>query len=130
MTYFQHQFLVDGFSEPFRLNRNRNGGGIMIFVRKDKSSKLLQKHVHSVGIEGLFNELNFRKCKWLLFGTYHPPSQEDQYYYNIWIRHLIHICQYDNVLLSGDSRGLFSLISIYTRLKKSGERKNIFQKCV
>ena len=102
----------------------------MIFVREDKSSKLLQKHVHPVGIEGLFNELNFRKCKWLLFGTYHPPSQEDQYYYNIWIRPLIHICQYDNVLLSGDLRGLFSLISIYTRLKKSGERKNMFQKCV
>ena len=32
--------------------------------------------------EGLFVELNLRKCKWLLFRTYHPPSQEDIYYFD------------------------------------------------
>ena len=32
-------------------------------------------------MEGLFVELNFRKCKWLIFGTYHPPSQADIYYF-------------------------------------------------
>ena len=73
-TFPTSQFLVDGFSEPFRLDRNRIGGGIMIFVRKHIPSKLLQKHVFAVDIEGLFIELNFRKCQWLLFGTYHPPS--------------------------------------------------------
>ena len=33
-------------------------------------------------IEGLFVEINFRKSKWLHFGTYHPPSQNDQYYFD------------------------------------------------
>ena len=33
-------------------------------------------------MEGLFVELNFGKCKWLLFGTYHPPSQVDIYYFD------------------------------------------------
>ena len=33
-------------------------------------------------MEGLFVELNFRKCKWLLFGKYHPPSQPDIYYFD------------------------------------------------
>ena len=26
------QFLIEGFGKPFRLDRNRNGGGIMLFI--------------------------------------------------------------------------------------------------
>ena len=29
------QFLIDGYSEPYRLDRNRDGGGVMIYVRED-----------------------------------------------------------------------------------------------
>ena len=29
------QFLINGYSEPYRLDRNRNGGGVMIYVRED-----------------------------------------------------------------------------------------------
>ena len=32
-------------------------------------------------MEGLFAELNFKICKWLLSGTYHPPSQADIDYF-------------------------------------------------
>ena len=31
--------------------------------------------------EYLFLELNFRKCKWLLVGTNHPPSKNDHYFF-------------------------------------------------
>lgn len=33
-------------------------------------------------MKGLFAEPNFRKCKWLPFGTYHPPSQAYIYYFS------------------------------------------------
>ena len=52
----------------------------MILVREDITSKLLNKHVLPLGIEGLFIELNFRKSKWLLFGIYYPPSHKDKSY--------------------------------------------------
>ena len=29
------QFILDGYSEPVRLDRNRNGGGAIIYVRED-----------------------------------------------------------------------------------------------
>ena len=64
------------FSEPFRIDRNRSGGGEIIYARDDIPSKLLPKH-----IEGLFVELNFRKYKWLLLGIYHPPSQSKQRFF-------------------------------------------------
>ena len=72
----------NGFSEPYRLDRNRNGGRVMIYICEDIRSKLLDKHVFPYDREGLFVELNFRKCKWLLFGTYDPPSQTGIYYFD------------------------------------------------
>ena len=36
------QFLVDGFLEPYRYDRNRKGGGIMIHIRESIPSKLLE----------------------------------------------------------------------------------------
>ena len=33
-------------------------------------------------MEGLFVELNFRKCKWQLFETYHPLFHADVYYFD------------------------------------------------
>ena len=69
------QFMVDGFSMPYRQDRNRNGGGIMIYIRDDIPSILLTKHVFPDDIEGLFVELNFRKSKLLLMGADHRPSQ-------------------------------------------------------
>ena len=66
------KFLVIEFSVSCRLGRNRNGDGIMIFIRDDIPGRLLTKHVFPDDIEGLFLELNFRKFKWLQFGTLSP----------------------------------------------------------
>ena len=62
-TFPTAQFLVNDFSEPCRLDRNRKGGGIMVYISEDIPIKLLDKHVFPYDMEGLFVELNFRKCK-------------------------------------------------------------------
>ena len=51
-------FLMDCFFKPDRLNRNKNGGGIMIFIRDTVSSKILEKHIFPNDIESIFVELN------------------------------------------------------------------------
>ena len=107
----------------------------MIFVREDVPSKLLQKHVLPVGIEGLFIELNFRKCKWLLFGTYHPLSQEDQYYYNNLDKALDTYCQRDNILLSSDFNSETSEVCLDSflyqhDLKNIVEEKRVSKVCL
>ena len=101
-TFPSSQSRMDGFSFPYRLDRNRNGGGVMIFVKENIPSKLLTKHNFPSDVEGLFVELNFRKSKWLLFGTYHPPAQNDQYFFNCIDNALDTYSNYDNVLLAGD----------------------------
>ena len=76
------QFQIEGYATPYRLDRNRNGGGVIIYVREDIPSKLLVKHSLPEDIEAIFVEINFRKSKWLLCGAYHPPSQSDQYFFD------------------------------------------------
>ena len=58
---------------PYRFDRNRNGGGVIIYVSEDIPSKLLRKNLFPNDREEIFIEINFRKSKWLLCGTYHPP---------------------------------------------------------
>ena len=101
-TFPNSQFHMDGFSSPYRLDRNRNGGGLMIFVKEDIPNKLLIKHNFPDDIEDLFIELNFRKSKWVLFGTYRPPAQSDQYFFNCVDKALDTYSKYDNFLLAGD----------------------------
>ena len=68
-TFPLGQFYVEGFTMPNRLDRNRNGGGVINYVMEDIPSKLPQD------VEGMFVELNFRKIKWLLFGAYNPSPK-------------------------------------------------------
>ena len=41
------QFLLQGFCMPYRFNRNRNGSGIMLYIRKDIPSRLIERKVQS-----------------------------------------------------------------------------------
>ena len=72
-SFPERQFIIDGYSKPYRLDRNSHGGGIIIYVREDIPSKELKKHSFPDDIEGIFIEINLRKTKLLIFGTYHPP---------------------------------------------------------
>ena len=64
------QFALAGYSEPYRIDRNREGGGVLIYVREDIPSKLLSKHNFTKNVEGLFLEINLRKSKLLFFAGY------------------------------------------------------------
>ena len=61
-----------GCASPFRLDRNQNGGGILVFVRKDIPGKSLSSEEKPV--EAFLFELNFHKKKWLVFCSYNPSK--------------------------------------------------------
>lgn len=97
------QSFIDGFSMPFRLDRNINGGGVLAYVRDDIPCTQLSSHTYDKDLEGLFFEINLRKNKWLVFGGYNNTknnigvflgklgSKLDQY-----------MPKYDNLLVLGD----------------------------
>ena len=77
-----NQFLIEGYSKPFRLDRIRNAEQLLVHIIEDIPSKELKSHSFAEDIKGILIETNLRKCKWLLFATYHPPSQCDKYFFD------------------------------------------------
>ena len=62
-------FLIDGFSQPYRIDRNSSGGEIMLYVRENIPSNLLK--VESLPI-GFYLELKLRSENWLINYSYNP----------------------------------------------------------
>ena len=63
----------------------------------------LKKHTFAANIEGIFIEINLRKSKLLLLGTYHPPTQDKKLYFeNIGCALDYYSQKYEKILLAGD----------------------------
>ena len=67
-------FSREGFSTPYRLDRDSKGGGIMLSVRADIPSNLLA--FEDKPIESPFNELNLQNTKILINCSYCPHKCE------------------------------------------------------
>ena len=55
------QFMINGFSAPFRLDRNYKSGGIILYIREGIPSKLVS--TESGQVKGFFVEINLRNKK-------------------------------------------------------------------
>ena len=105
-TFPLDQFAIDGFGPPYRLDRDKNGGGIMVYVRDDLASKEIkfqQLNTTAREIEGIFIEINLRKSKWLLFAGYNNKKSNIGCYLNKLGPTLDNLLsKYENLLVIGD----------------------------
>ena len=58
-------FVIDGFSTPYRSDCNNNCGGIMLYDREDIPSNLLAMDEKN-HIESFYVKINLRNEKWLI----------------------------------------------------------------
>ena len=58
-TFPAAQFILPGFCNPHRFDRNSNGDGIMFFIREDISSPFIERKFRY--LEYFFVEINLRK---------------------------------------------------------------------
>ena len=70
-SFTSAQFMLKNFGVPYRLNRNSNGGGLLLYVCEDIPSKFL-KVKSDCNIESVCVEVNLRKKKWFINGSYSP----------------------------------------------------------
>ena len=73
-NFSRGQFIISGYSKPYRLGRNRIGRGVFIYIREGIPSKELRFFDMLENVESILVEINFLKTKWLVCGCYHPPS--------------------------------------------------------
>ena len=92
-------FQIEGYT-TYRLDKNASGGGILLYIREDIPSTLLNS---DMPIENFCTEINIRKKKWPLVCMYHPNK-------DFISNHLKHIrknldsysSKYDNFILLGN----------------------------
>ena len=100
-SFPEGQVLSPGYSSPYRFDRNCRGGGIMLYVRGDIPSKLLS--IENQPIDGFHIEINLRKKKWLLCGTYNPHTNNIGNHLDSLSKNLaLYSSAYDNCIAIGD----------------------------
>ena len=97
------QFFLEGFKPPFRYDRNKSGGGILVYVREEVPAKELRAYNLPEDIECGFVEINLKNKKWLLANVYRPPSQNGRYFFEELGKSLdAYSTGYENLILLGD----------------------------
>ena len=103
LAHTRGQFLIDGFVAPYRLDRNKDGGGLLVYVRSNIPSQLLTSFKFEDGIECVGFEINLRKKKWAIFSVYRPPTQPQQFLFEKLGKALDHYSsKYENFMFLGD----------------------------
>ena len=101
-TFPVAQFYLQGFSNPCRIDRNRNGGGIMLYIREDMPSRLIEKKLRN-NIEYFFVEINLRKKTRLLCCSYNPHKNSISTHIDFLSRELdLHSSYYEKFIILGD----------------------------
>ena len=54
------QFVIKVYSTPFRLDRNQNRGGLLLYARENIPRKILNEYTPEKPIENFFVEINLR----------------------------------------------------------------------
>ena len=102
-SFPEAQFLFEGYTMPYRLDRSEHGGRIMIFVREDIPSLSIDPSPLTNGTESLFMEINLRNRKWFFSGIHIPHKhlvpihlEKNGHTLDLYLK------KYDNFLLMGD----------------------------
>ena len=95
-------FVIDGFSKSYRLDCYSNGGGIILYVRGDIPSNLLDTDEKN-HIESFHIELNLRYEKGLINCSYNPSKSMVCNHLDTLSTYLdLHSTNHEKVLVLGD----------------------------
>ena len=95
-------FSLQGFCDPYQFARNRNGCGIMLYIKEDIPSRVIEKKLRN-NSEYFFFEINLRKKKWLFCYSYNPHKNSISTHIDFLRRELdLHSSNYENFILLGD----------------------------
>ena len=102
-SFLASQFLIQGFCTPFRLDRNKNGCGILLYMRSNITSTKLNKYIIKNQIEAFFVEIRIRNSTWLLCCSYNPNKLQVASHIQEISNGIYAYCnKYENILIMGD----------------------------
>ena len=97
------QFQIHGYTTPYRLDGNANGGGLLLYVREDFQSKKIDNVDFDTGFGAMFIEINIRKIKRLVSCSYNPHKADIKNHLKAIAKNLdSQSSKYDNFIALGD----------------------------
>ena len=101
-TFPINQFAIGGY-KILRRDRNRFGGGLILYINESIPCKPLSNHSMFSDLELMAFELHQSKRKWLFLGIYKSPSQNDIEFLRIISLILdYYLPTYENFVVIGD----------------------------
>ena len=80
-TFPMNQFHIFGF-KVFRRDRNRFGGGLILYINEKIPCRALNDRPTFPNLELIAIEIRQNKRRWLFIGIYKLPSQSDKEFTN------------------------------------------------
>ena len=96
------RFVIDSFTEPFRLDRTRNGGSIPQYVKNNITATLLTSYTLPEDKEALFVEIVIGNFKWLFCCSHNPRKSITYHLQEIGKGLEFYTSNYEKILLMGD----------------------------
>ena len=102
-SFTNSQFHRDGF-KLYRNDRNKNGGGIMFYVRSDIPHRIRNElNCNTEFVESLIVETHWKNEKWLLIVIYNPHKRHEneliEYLYKLYEKE---VGNYNEIICTGD----------------------------
>ena len=87
----------------FRRDRNCFGKELCLYVKDNIASKQLNSHKENIDVQAVYLEINIRKSKWLIIGTYKSAGRKDSLFLENLLNNLsTYLRHYDNIILLRD----------------------------
>ena len=97
------QFMIENHQfSPFRRDKNKKGGGKMVFIRKELLAKSLE-NFENKSTETISIELLISKRKWCIIFNYRTPKYDQKFFFQEISKTISQaIYKYDDILVAGD----------------------------
>ena len=102
------QFRINGYKKPYRRDRSEdrfdNGGGLLVYVNENISSKPINIVTLPNDIELIALEISTKNTKWILLAIYRPSNTQDKVYFLNNLKTVIDklSSKYSNFIIIGD----------------------------
>ena len=97
------EIALDGFKKPYRLDVSASSGGLLIYVKTNLPSKMINLYNFNKDIQCIAMELNVSNKRYIILSIYRPPKQKIDYFLDSLSEGLdFYSKNYENICIIGD----------------------------
>ena len=102
-SFTSNQFLLENYKKPYRLDKSKTSGGLLVYILQDIPSKLLRNFSFPEDFQALPFEITLKKQKWLIISVYNPDKNTGKLFLeNLSLLLDFYLRSYDSYVIIGD----------------------------